>query len=183
MSIWYLTKNLREINYAAKRFQQGDLAYRIDEKNKTDLTGIAQTYNQMADTILTDIEKIKSLENMRRELIANISHDLRTPLAIIQGYIETLQMKDETLTITERSDYLKKINSSSEKLAKLISQLFEYSKLEANQIKPQKEPFLINELAHDIHRNYQVLAKKKKNQSSFGNGRKNSISIRRYFLS
>lgn len=161
LSIWYLTKNLREINYAAQRFQQGDLEYRIQENDKTELTGLAQTYNHMADTILKDMEKIKSLEKVRRDLIANISHDLRTPLAIIQGYIETLQMKEDTLSLEERKDYLSKINSSSERLAKLIAQLFEYSKLEANQIEPQKEPFLISELANDVHRNYQVLAQKK----------------------
>ena len=161
LSIWYLTKNLREINYAAQRFQQGDLEYRIQKNEKTELIGLAQTYNHMADTILKDMEKIKSLEKVRRDLIANISHDLRTPLAIIQGYIETLQMKEETLGPKERKEYLTKINSSSERLAKLIAQLFEYSKLEANQIEPQKEPFLISELANDVHRNYQVLAQKK----------------------
>ncbi|MEM1259401.1 MAG: HAMP domain-containing sensor histidine kinase [Bacteroidota bacterium] len=162
LSIWYLTKNLREINYAAQRFQQGDLEYRIKGNEKTDLTGLAATYNNMAETILADMDKIKSLEKLRRDLIANISHDLRTPLAIIQGYIETLQMKKKELTDTERNDYLNKINASGERLSKLISQLFEYSKLEANQVEPEKEPFLISELANDVHRNYQVLAKKKK---------------------
>lgn len=161
ISIWYLTKNLREINYAAQRFQEGDLNYRISAKEKTDLTGLAQTYNEMAETILNDMDKIKSLEKLRRDLIANISHDLRTPLAIIQGYIETLQMKDRELTEEQRLDYLKKINSSGERLSKLITQLFEYSKLDANQVEPQKEPFLISELANDIHLNYQVLAQKK----------------------
>lgn len=161
LSIWYLTKNLREINYAAQRFQQGDLTYRIKGDHKTDLVGLADTYNHMAETILGDMDKIKSLEKLRRDLIANISHDLRTPLAIIQGYIETLQMKENELSKEEREDYLNKINSSGERLSKLISQLFEYSKLEANQIEPEKEPFLISELANDIHRNYQVLAKKK----------------------
>lgn len=160
-SIWYLTKNLREINYAAERFQEGDLQYRINENEKTDLTGLAQTFNSMADTIVSDMDRIKSLEKLRTELIANISHDLRTPLAIIQGYIETLQIKDKHLTEVERNDYLNKINSSSERLSKLIGQLFEYSKLEANQIQPVKEPFLISELANDIHRNYQMLAAKK----------------------
>jgi signal transduction histidine kinase len=115
----------------------------------------------MAETILGDIDKIKSVEKLRRELIANISHDLRTPLSIIQGFIETLQMKDENLTKQERLDYLNTINSSGERLSKLISQLFEYSKLEANQIEPQSEPFLISELANDIHRNYMVLANQK----------------------
>ena len=161
LSVWYLTKNLRELVFAAKRFEQGDLSYRIEHAEKSDLAGVTTTFNQMADTILTDMEKIKSLEKLRQELIANISHDLRTPLAIIQGYIETLQMKDGELNVKQRSDYLKTINSSGEKLSKLIGQLFEYSKLEANQIEPQKEPFLISELANDVHRNYQVLAKQK----------------------
>ncbi|WP_420602712.1 ATP-binding protein [Flagellimonas sp.] len=161
LAIWYLTRSLRKIIYAAKRFQQGDLEYRIENAEKTDLANVASTYNSMADTILSDIEKIKSVEQLRQELIANISHDLRTPLSIIQGYIETLHMKDSELSAEERGEYLKTISRSSERLSKLISQLFEYSKLEANQIQPQKEPFLISELANDIHQNYSLLAKQK----------------------
>ena len=161
LSVWYLTKNLREIVFAAKRFQQGDLEYRIENAANTDLAGVAQTYNEMADTIVADIDKIKSLEGLRRELIANISHDLRTPLSIIQGYIETLQMKDAKLTPQQREEYLTTINKSCDRLSKLIAQLFEYSKLEANQIEPQKEPFLIADLANDIQRNYAVLANQK----------------------
>ncbi|WP_190811212.1 cell wall metabolism sensor histidine kinase WalK [Flagellimonas sp. S3867] len=161
LAIWYLTRSLRKIIYAAKRFQQGDLEYRIENAEKTDLANVASTYNHMADTILSDIEKIKSVDQLRQELIANISHDLRTPLSIIQGYIETLHMKDSELSAEERGEYLKTISRSSERLSKLISQLFEYSKLEANQIQPQKEPFLISELANDIHRNYMLLAEQK----------------------
>ncbi|TAI46961.1 sensor histidine kinase [Flagellimonas allohymeniacidonis] len=161
LAIWYLTRSLRQIIYAAKRFQQGDLHYRIENAEKTDLSNVATTYNHMADTILSDIEKLKSVEQLRRELIANISHDLRTPLSIIQGYIETLHMKDAELSPKEREEYLNTISKSSERLSKLVSQLFEYSKLEANQIEPEKEPFLISELANDIHRNYSLLAEKK----------------------
>lgn len=160
-AIWHLTRNLRKIIYAAKRFQQGDLEYRIENADKTDLANVASTYNSMADTILSDIEKIKSVELLRQELIANISHDLRTPLSIIQGYIETLHMKDSELSVKEREVYLNIISKSSDRLSKLISQLFEYSKLEANQIHPQREPFLISELANDIHGNYFMLAKNK----------------------
>lgn len=159
--IWYLTRSLRKIIYAAKRFQQGDLEYRIENAEKTDLANVASTYNSMADTILSDIEKIKSVELLRQELIANISHDLRTPLSVIQGYIETLHMKDEQLTPEERKEYLKTVSRSSERLSKLVSQLFEYSKLEANQIQPEKEPFLISELANDIRRNYALIAEQK----------------------
>lgn len=161
LAIWYLTRSLRKIIYAAKRFQQGDLEYRIENAEKTDLANVASTYNSMADTILSDIEKIKSVEQLRQELIANISHDLRTPLSVIQGYIETLHMKNEELSAEERSEYLKTVIRSSERLSKLVAQLFEYSKLEANQIQPEKEPFLISELANDIHQNYSLLAKQK----------------------
>ncbi len=161
LSVWYLTRNLRELVYASKRFQEGDLEYRIENAEKSDLAWVTTTYNEMAETILDHIEKMKSVEKLRRELIANISHDLRTPLSIIQGYIETLQIKDKDLTDEERLTYLKTINNSGERLSKLITQLFEYSKLEANQIEPKKEPFLINELANDIHRNYAILAEQK----------------------
>ena len=147
--------------YASKRFQEGDLEYRIENAEKSDLAWVTTTYNEMAETILDHIEKMKSVEKLRRELIANISHDLRTPLSIMQGYIETLQIKDKDLTDEERLTYLKTINNSGERLSKLITQLFEYSKLEANQIEPKKEPFLINELANDIHRNYAILAEQK----------------------
>lgn len=162
LAVWYLTKNLREIIYASNRFKEGDLTYRIQDAEKADLSKLATTFNSMAETILTNIEKIRSVETLRRELIANISHDLRTPLSIMQGYVETLQMKKSSLTADETSKYLEIIQGSTERLSHLISQLFEYSKLEANQIEPEKEPFLITELINDIHTNYQVLAEKNK---------------------
>lgn len=161
LSVWYLTRNLRELVFAARRFQEGDLAYRIADAERSDLAGVTTTYNEMADTILGDMEKIKSLEKMRTELIANISHDLRTPLAIIQGYVETLQMKEAQLTEEERGEYLQRIGKSSQRLGGLIAQLFEYSKLESKQVEPVKEPFLLSELASDIYSKYKVLADKK----------------------
>lgn len=161
LSVWYLTKNLRELVHATRRFQQGDLQYRIKDAEKSDLATVTTTFNEMADTILEDMNKLQSIESLRRELIANISHDLRTPLAIIQGYIETLQMKGKELTQEQKDHYLNTIENGSKRLAKLITQLFEYSKLEANQIEPKKEPFLISELANDIYSNYAILAQKK----------------------
>lgn len=175
LAIWVLTRNMRQINFAAQRFNQGDFAYRIPKKNSKAVTGLAQTFNSMADTIVADNKKIKSLEKLRTELIANISHDLRTPLAIIQGYIETMQMKKESLSAAEQEDYLQKINTSSGKLGKLVTQLFEYSKLESNQITPNKEAFLISELANDLYRSYQVLAAKKNIQIQLNMQAKNHL--------
>lgn len=158
LAFWFLMRNLRAISDIMRRFKEGDQQARIDEKSKGDLPEIAETFNGMADTIVENIEQIKSVDRLRQELIANVSHDLRTPLAIMQGYIETLMMKKDSLGAAEQDKYLGIVLNSSEQLSRLVSQLFEYSKLEANQIQPQKEPFFISELAQDIHAKYQILA-------------------------
>lgn len=161
ISVWYLTKNLRELVFHTNRFKEGDLQSRIPNANDTDLSTVATTFNSMADTIVQNIEKLQSVEVFRKELIANVSHDLRTPLAIMRGYVETLQIKNQSLSENEKNKYLNIIENSTTKLSSLVTQLFEYSKLESNQIEPQKEPFQLMELASDIHANYQVIAKEK----------------------
>lgn len=161
VAIAYLTKNLRKIITTVERFKDGDYKARIPENAKGDLTTLADTFNDMASQIDANIENIKSVDQLRQELIANVSHDLRTPLAIMKGYVETLLMKDDQLSKEDRIKYLKIVFNGSEKLQKLIAQLFEYSKLEANQITPVKEPFSVAELVQDIHTKYQVLAQEK----------------------
>ncbi|MEL6591314.1 MAG: HAMP domain-containing sensor histidine kinase [Bacteroidota bacterium] len=161
IAIWYLTRNLRRIVAVVKRFKEGDYDARISHADEGDLHLLGETFNEMADTIVANIEQIQSVERLRRELIANVSHDLRTPLAIMQGYVETLQMKADNLDASERDRYLTIIHNSSTKLAALVAQLFEYSKLEARQIEPEKEAFFIGELAQDVFHKYQLLAQEK----------------------
>jgi len=156
--IWSLTKNLREIIETVRRFKEGDLNARIENPKSKDLSVLTETYNNMANTIVSNIDELKSVEALRRELIANVSHDLRTPLAITQGYIETLQIKKETLSEEERDQYISVIAKSVDKLSGLIDQLFEYSKLEAHQIEPQKEAFSIVDLAYDVFEKYESIA-------------------------
>ena len=161
LSVWFLTKNLRAIIYQVNRFREGDTESRIPNPENSDLSTLAITYNEMADTISRNIEEIKSVDVLRRELIANVSHDLRTPLAVIQGYIETLQIKKASLNPQQEMEYIGIIDKNIKQLIKLVSQLFEYSKLEAKQIKPHKEPFAITDLVHDIQSKYKVLAEQK----------------------
>lgn len=161
IAIWFLTKNLRSIIYVVRRFREGDLEARIENPEDSDVEVLAKTFNEMADTIVQNMEEIQGVDRLRRELIANVSHDLRTPLAILKGYIETLQIKKDTLTENEKGRYLDIVEDSSDRLANLITQLFEYSKLEAKQIEPKKEPFAITDLAGDLIAGYKVVAEKK----------------------
>lgn len=161
LAIWFLTKNLTNIISTVRRFKEGDMKARIEDTEQGDFKVLAETYNEMADTIVGNIDQLRSVENLRRELIANVSHDLRTPLSIVKGYVETLLIKEENISKEDRVRYLETSMNGLERLEKLIAQLFEYSKLEARQIEPTKEPFFISELAQDVAANYQVLAKGK----------------------
>jgi signal transduction histidine kinase len=76
----------------------------------------------------------------------------------MQGYVETLMMKKDSLSETERDRYLSVVHDSAQKLSGLVEQLFQYAKLEANLVTPEKEAFLISELASDILMAYQLKA-------------------------
>ncbi len=160
--IWLLTRNLRKIIQTVQKFEAGDLNARVQLDSKGgELTPLANTFNHMADTIVKNIEELQAVDNLRKELIANVSHDLRTPLSIIHGYVETLIIKTKTVSADARDRYLNIILNSTERLKKLVAELFELSKLETGQIQVNKEPFFLAELVQDIYHKYQLLAQKK----------------------
>ena len=175
LAIWFLTKNLRVITNTVRRFNEGDLSARIANPDASDISIFANSFNEMADTITGNIDKMKSIDLLRRDLIANVSHDLRTPLAILKGYIETLQIKKDTLSENEKQEYLQITHDNVDKLSKLINQLFEYSKLEAEQVTPVKEPFSITELSHDLIVKFKVIAAQKQIELQIDNPKENHI--------
>ena len=161
IALLFITKNLRTIVRTVKEFQNGNHNARIQLSSTGELNELAISFNDMADTIVRNLDELKTMDNLRRELVANVSHDLRTPLATIHGYIETLLIKTETLEKPEREKYLKTILSNADRLSTLVEELFELSKLEAQQIKPNPEPFSITELVQDIGQKYLLIAEKK----------------------
>lgn len=159
--IWLVTNNVGKVIDVMQKFRQGDLTARIRMKATGDVKEISKMFNEMADILTQNIKKIKEVEVLRRELIANVSHDLRTPISIIHGYAETLLIKTNTLSRDDQKRYLNTIYESVQKLERLVNELFELSKLEADQVKPTKEPFFISELVSDISSKYQLIAKDK----------------------
>lgn len=162
VTFFLITDSICHIAAVVKRFKEGDYTARIEGYAKGNLGMLTSTFNEMADVIVDNIDKISATDRFRQELIANISHDLRTPLSIMQGYVETLMMKRNELAPADREKYLAIVYDSNRKLSVLVEQLFQYAKLEANLITPQKEPFLIAELAADIMMAYQLKADEKK---------------------
>ncbi|MFH4965244.1 HAMP domain-containing sensor histidine kinase [Gaetbulibacter sp. M235] len=167
-----MTNSISRITTTVKRFKEGDYSARINEQDKGDLGTLSSTFNDMADVIVDNFDKITATDKYRQELIANISHDLRTPLSIIQGYLETLMIKRDDLSEEDKNKYLSIMHDKTKKLSVLVDQLFQYAKLEANLVKPEKEPFLINELASDILMAYRFKADEKSIELNLDSPRK-----------
>lgn len=117
--------------------------------HKDEIEQLEDVFNEMSNQIEQQFKLIKETDHTRRELIANISHDLRTPLSSVQGYLETLIIKDGSLDTSERSLFLKKAMNSSNRLCQLIGELFELSKLDSPSAEPSFESFSLIELAYD----------------------------------
>lgn len=146
----FLTRRLRKMATTVTDFEQGNHEIRIDVDSEDELGQLAHSFNSMADTLVAHIEKLRQNDRMRRNLIANISHDLRSPLASIRGYIETIQIKDKSLHNKKREEYIDIILKNTTVLSKLVENLFELSKLEARKVETQIESFSIAELCQDV---------------------------------
>lgn len=134
--------------------------YPATDTIRDEVDQLGANFNSMADRIQQQVEELKQNDAKRRELIANVSHDLRTPLTSLHGYIETLLMKENNLTEAERRDYLKTAANHSEQLNRLIGELFELAKLDSVETLLNIEPFSLAELAQDVAHSFNLSAEK-----------------------
>lgn len=158
-----LTRRLRGLSRSMEIFrEQGfeQLENLVESSNGShdEIDTMSDTFRQMAQQIQAQVLRLKETDALRRELVANVSHDLRTPLASLKGYLETLLLKDDSLTAKERLDYLKIAHNNSERLGKLVTELFELAKLDAGDLKLHKETFSMAELAYDVIQKFYLRA-------------------------
>ena len=142
--------NFSQFNAPLKPIEKGD---EIDQ--------FSNTFSEMAQRIVVQLDDLKQQDHMRRELIANASHDLRTPISILHGYLETLVIKNQDMSDDEKQHYLQLALKSSDRLTHLISELFELAKLEASETATHCENFNLAELAQDILQKFQLQADEK----------------------
>jgi signal transduction histidine kinase len=146
----FLTKRLQRVARSVADFKSGDFSQRASIRSSDEIGDLARAFNHMADRIVEDMDRLKQTDRLRRELVANISHDLRSPFASIQGYVETILMKGDSISKEELRRYLETIMNDSRSLNRLIDELFELSKLDAKQVHPNPEAFSLSELVQDV---------------------------------
>jgi signal transduction histidine kinase len=158
LAFFFLTKPLNRVASIVEQFSRGNLGERIPVVSDDEAGRVAAAFNQMADTISSNIEHLQKTDHLRRELVSNIAHDLRGPLTCMSGYAQTL---------VERSDHLpketrKKIESTMlrnvEALAKLVTDLFDLSKLEAKDRTPKLKPVSLADFLPDLVCKFEGLA-------------------------
>ena len=118
-------------------------------------------FGAMARKLNEQFENLKKTDQLRRELVSNVSHDLRTPLATMHGYVETLLIKNDDISAETRLEYLEIARTHTRRLEKLIGDLFELSKLDSASIHPNLEAFSLAELLHDTVHEFGLDAEKR----------------------
>ncbi len=157
-----LTRRLRSLSQAMEAFKRSDfsreLAYEPG-RSSDEIDRLGLTFTGMAERIGSQLARLRDTDALRRELVANVSHDLRTPLSSLKGYLETLLLKDASLSEAERCRYLETASRHAERLSRLVEELFELAKLDAREIQPHVEPFSLGELIQDVMQKFRLRAR------------------------
>jgi signal transduction histidine kinase len=119
---------------------------------------LQRRFTSMATRIESQLQQLKSQDLQRRDLVASVSHDLRTPLAALRGYLETVLVKEESLPAATRRNYLEIAQRHAQQLERLIAALFELSKLESGAVIPAFEAFSLSELLQDVGLRFRLRA-------------------------
>jgi len=151
-----LTRPLRRLASDMKQFRDTgfedgqQLSYDWDENSADEIHRLGATFNAMSATLRQQYEKVRTTDELRRELISYVSHDLRTPLAALQGYLETWQLKQQTISEAESAELIQVAVNNAQQISRLVEQLFELAHLDAENTQLEMEPVSIAELAQDV---------------------------------
>jgi two-component system OmpR family sensor kinase len=163
-----MTLRLRRLTAALETFRKSDFSeyphslssFKGSSRNEIDRLGTI--FSQMAERIIHLIKELRHIDTLRRELVTNITHDLRTPLTSLRGYLETLLLKEGDLSPDEQRHYLTIAIKHSKHLGKLVNELFELAKLDSPDVQVHMESFSLGELIQDILQKFQLIVDEKK---------------------
>ena len=125
-----ITKPLRKLSDGTRLLREGDYSARVDLHLKNEFAELQNTFNDMAERVGNEIALRKKSESDRKQLILDISHDLKNPMSSIQGYSQ-LCINKPNLSEQERNKYLQTINQNSKKANRLLTELLELSQMDS----------------------------------------------------
>ena len=156
-----MTKPLRQMSNATKSYAKGDFSKRVQVRGSDELAELCNSFNRMASALSV-------LESSRRSFVANVSHELKTPMTTISGFIDGIL--DGTIPEEQREEYLQRVSSEVKRLSRLVVSMLNLSKIEAGELDLKYKEFDISNLLLNCMLTFeQEIEKKEINISGFEN--------------
>lgn len=185
-----MTKPIVKLNDIAKRMAVLDFNEKYDVKRNDEIGTLGESINSLSnqleasisdlkqanDKLKQDIQKERQIDEMRKEFISNVSHELKTPIAIVQGYAEGLKLNvndDEE----NKNFYCDVIIDEANKMNGMVRKLLELSELEFNQISLDREEFSLNELIKSVLKKKALIFTEKEAKVSFNTNGNEGVVI------
>ena len=132
-------RRLKQVQEATERLGAGDLSARAPDRGGDEVAEVARSFNRMADELTRRTGALEKADTMRRQLLADVSHELMTPLTAMRGYIETLTMSELTLDPDTRERYLGIVTEETHRLERIVGDLLDLARLEGGGTTMRRE--------------------------------------------
>ena len=151
MLIFYpARRRLRGLEYAAQRLGEGDLRARAPQAGGDEIARVAAAFNRMAGELEMRDAALRTSDALRRQMMADVSHELKTPLTAMRGYIETLRMPEVTLDAARRDRYFETIDRETRRLERIVKDLLDLARYEHGGVVLQRRVFDIERLFQNV---------------------------------
>jgi signal transduction histidine kinase len=162
---WLLSRfhvnRIKRIQEATSLVSAGDYTVKIKSSNFDEIGDLAEDFNEMVEKLNASNEEIESLENRRRQFIADVSHELRTPLTTISGVIEGL--RNNMIAESEKEKGIQLVSKETKRLIRLVNENLDYEKIRSNQVQLLKEDIQLVEVFEIVKDQLAILAEEKEN--------------------
>jgi signal transduction histidine kinase len=160
------TAPINKMATAIKAIDQNNLSqveidFNVSKDSNNEINVLASAFNSLIKQVQSQLVQLENIDEHRRILLADLSHDLRTPLANLQGYIETLSIHGAKLSEQERQKFVDISMRNANNLKRLIDQIFELAYLDGGQVTVHHEPFPLADLLFDVTAKFELNATKK----------------------
>lgn len=153
-----LTRPITDMKNALSKFAHGDFSKRVRVKGDDEITELCVSFNNMADSL-------EQLEISRRGFMANISHDLKTPMTTISGFIDGIL--DGTIEPDRQKQYLQRVSDEMKRLSRLVYSILDITRLEGGQVKIESTSFDINEIIKRVLLSFEIVIEEKEIKLDF----------------
>ena len=133
-------RRLRQVQEATERLGGGDLTARAPEQGGDEVAAVARSFNRMADELTARASALEGSDKARRQLLADVSHELMTPLTAMRGYIETLAMSELEIDAQTRQRYLGIVTEETHRLERIVGDLLDLARLEGGGTAMRRAP-------------------------------------------